>query len=97
MSAIPGVDSVVVTWMLPALGPHIRVSPVGHNVSHRYTGPCTGDPTRHILGRSGKDVRSMTLLGLEAFSEYEITVTTVYPMDSISVSITVTTLQSGEY
>ena len=74
---------------------HIPNSVISYEVSYTYQGPCSG------VDDSGTEtvaapLTQHTLVGLEEFSTYMITVRTAYNgMESDSVSTSSTTLPSG--
>lgn len=71
------------------------VEPEGHMVEYTYMGPCSSeDDNTHQTGLTNEP--QAVLSGLEAFSEYHVTVITIYPSTRISADTVITTLPQGE-
>ena len=89
MSVLQTQTTITISW------DHIPNSVISYEVSYTYQGPCSG------VDDSGTEtvaapLTQHTLMGLEEFSTYMITVRAVYNgMYSDSDSISATTLPSG--
>ena len=88
MSPIQTATTIIISWK------HIPNSVISYKVSYTYQGPCSGvddSGTETVTGLQH------TLMGLEEFSAYMITVRAVYNgMESDPVSISAPTLPSGK-
>lgn len=74
----------------------IMVNTLSHNITYTYAGPCASgsEPIgRQVINEGG--ARRAEVTGLRPYSNYTVTLETVYPSDVVSTTVLITTLPSG--
>lgn len=96
-SVTTNIDYAILTWEPPEFHENIMVNIQGYNITYTYVGPCTGEISQsQELSLMDGEARSVEIGGLLPYSDYTVTLETIYPSDVVSTSTLITTLATGK-
>lgn len=93
----PQTKSATVTWQLPELSQQIMVSVESHNITYVYLGPCEEISESEEVSVVDSAARVAVIVGLRPFSNYSVTVESIYPNDVVSTTRYFTTLPTCKF